>query len=321
MNRGVLIGASAYVLWGLSPIYWRLVDDVAAVDVVLVRTVSTMLLLLALHAAGRTFGRLRSHIVDRRAAAMFVLTAVALGANWLVFVWAVNNDRVLEASLGYFINPLVSVVLGVVVLRERLRVGPMLAVAIAAVGVIVLAIDVGSVPWVSLVLAGTFGLYGLIRKTSPAGSLDGLTLEMAVLVPFALLALTVRAAMGDGVAGVSVPTRDLWLLGAGVITAAPLLLFASAARRIELWLVGMLQFIAPTLQFILGAVVWDEPWSGGQAVGFVIIWSALAVFVIDQARSARGVARRDDLPGNVRRRPSFSLRDHVERVEVEDLGG
>ncbi|GJM39508.1 MAG: membrane protein [Acidimicrobiales bacterium] len=287
MNRGVLIGASAYVLWGLSPIYWRLVDDVGSLDVVLARTVATTLLLLAFHVAGRTFVRLRSHIEDRRAAAMFVLSAALLAGNWLIFVWAVTNERVIETSLGYFINPLLSVVLGVAVLRERLRVGSMVAVAIAAVGVVILTIDVGSLPWVSLSLAASFAAYGLIRKTSPAGSLDGLTLEMLALVPIALVALALRAAMGDGVAGVSVPARDLWLLGAGVMTAAPLLLFATAARRIELWLVGMLQFIAPTLQFILGAVVWDEPWSGGQVVGFVFIWSALGVFVVDQVRTAR----------------------------------
>ncbi len=287
MNRGVLIGLSAYVLWGLSPIYWRLVDDVASIDVVLARTVSTVLLLLALHLFGRSFGRLRSHITDLRSASMFVLTALTLGTNWLIFVWAVNDERVLESSLGYFINPLVSVVLGIVVLRERLRVGPLVSVAIATVGVIVLAFDVGTLPWVSLSLAATFGLYGLIRKTSPAGSLDGLTLEMFVLVPIALAALAFRAAAGDGVVGVSVPARDVWLLGAGVMTAAPLLLFATAARRIELWLVGMLQFIAPTLQFILGVAVYDESWSGGQVVGYVIIWSALGVFIADLLREAR----------------------------------
>ncbi|MDW3217023.1 MAG: EamA family transporter RarD [Acidimicrobiales bacterium] len=288
MNRGVLIGASAYVLWGLSPIYWRLVDDVGSLDVVLARTVATAFLLLALHVGGRTFTRMRSHIADRRAAGMFVLSATLLGGNWLIFVWAVTNERVIETSLGYFINPLLSVVLGVLVLGERLRVGSMVAVAIAAVGVMILTIDVGSLPWVSLSLAASFAAYGLIRKTSPAGSLDGLTLEMLALVPIALVALAIRAAMGDGIAGVSVPGRDLWLLGAGVMTGAPLLLFANAARRIELWLVGMLQFIAPTLQFILGAVVWNEPWSGGQVVGFVFIWSALGVFVVDQVRSARG---------------------------------
>ena len=292
MNRGVVIGATAYVLWGLSPIYWRSVDSVAAGDIVIHRVLTTLLFLGAIQLAGRTFGRVRSLVADPRARWMFVLTAVLLASNWLVFVWAVNDDRVLEASLGYFINPLVSVVLGVIVLGERLRVGSMVAVVVAAVGVVVLTVDVGRLPWVSLFLAATFALYGLIRKTSPAGSLDGLTLEMFVLVPFALVALLVRAGAGESVLTTQSLGMNVWLLGAGVITAAPLLLFATAARRIELWLVGMLQFIAPTLQFVLGAVVWNEPWSGGQAVGFVIIWMALGVFVADQLRIARSAAKR-----------------------------
>jgi chloramphenicol-sensitive protein RarD len=292
MNRGVVIGAAAYVLWGLSPIYWRSVDSVAAGDIVIHRVLTTLLFLGAIQLAGRTFGRVRSLVADPRARWMFVLTAVLLASNWLVFVWAVNDDRVLEASLGYFINPLVSVVLGVIVLGERLRVGSMAAVVVAAVGVVVLTVDVGRLPWVSLFLAATFALYGLIRKTSPAGSLDGLTLEMFVLVPFALVALLVRAGAGESVLTTQSVGMNVWLLGAGVITAAPLLLFATAARRIELWLVGMLQFIAPTLQFVLGAVVWNEPWSGGQAVGFVIIWMALGVFVADQLRIARSAAKR-----------------------------
>jgi len=292
MNRGVVIGATAYVLWGLSPIYWRSVDSVAAGDIVIHRVLTTLLFLGAIQLAGRTFGRVRSLVADPRARWMFVLTAVLLASNWLVFVWAVNDDRVLEASLGYFINPLVSVVLGVIVLGERLRVGSMAAVVVAAVGVVVLTVDVGRLPWVSLFLAATFALYGLIRKTSPAGSLDGLTLEMFVLVPFALVALLVRAGAGESVLTTQSLGMNVWLLGAGVITAAPLLLFATAARRIELWLVGMLQFIAPTLQFVLGAVVWNEPWSGGQAVGFVIIWMALGDFVAGQLRIARSAAKR-----------------------------
>ncbi|MEM7140915.1 MAG: EamA family transporter RarD [Actinomycetota bacterium] len=309
MNRGVIVGALAYVLWGLSPIYWRLVDDVGSLDVVLARTIATLLFLLGIHTVARTWTRLRSHVRDVRSAGMFVLTAALLSSNWLIFVWAVNDDRVLEASLGYFINPLVSVVLGVLVLRERLRPVVMGSVALAAFGVIVLTIDVGTLPWVSLTLAGTFAAYGLIRKTSPAGSLDGLTLEVSVMAPFALAVLAWRAGTGDGVIGASVPWRDLWLLGAGVMTAAPLLLFASAARRIELWLVGMLQFIAPTLQFILGAIVWDESWSGGQAVGYVLIWAALAIFAVDLVRDATRGAR------------ARGSGDEVERVEVEDLGG
>lgn len=292
MNRGALLGATAYVLWGIAPIYWRSVESVAAGDIVVHRVLTTLVLLGAVQFAGRTFQRVRALVADRRARWMFVLTAALLGSNWLVFVWAVNDERVLEASLGYFINPLVSVVIGVVVLGERLRVGSLAAVVIAATGVVVLAVDVGSLPWVSLSLAGTFAFYGLIRKTSPAGSLDGLTLEMFVLFPFALVVLLVRAGSGDSVFTVASPAMNLWLLGAGVVTAAPLLLFASAARRIELWLVGMLQYITPTIHFVLGAVVWNEPWSGGQAAGFIIIWVALAVFVVDQLRIARRDVRR-----------------------------
>jgi len=281
MNRGVLIGASAYVLWGLSPIYWRTIDSVAAGDIVVHRILTTLVFLGALQFAGRTFSRVRALVADRRARWMFVLTALLLVSNWLVFVWAVNDDRVLEASLGYFINPLVSVVVGVVVLKERLRPITMASVVIAACGVVVLAVDVGSAPWVSLYLAGTFAAYGLVRKTSPAGSLDGLTLEMFVMFPFALVVLLVQVGNSESVFTTASLGTNLLLLGAGVVTAAPLLLFASAARQIELWLVGMLQFIAPTIQFVLGAVVWDEPWSGGQAVGFIIIWIALGVFVLE----------------------------------------
>lgn len=295
MNRGVLTGVAAYVLWGLSPIFWRLVDDVGAGDVILFRITATALLLGAAHAVLRTGPRVAALGRDRRTVAMAILTASLLASNWLVFVWAVNNERVLEVSLGYFINPLVSVVLGVVVLRERLRRGPVVAVAIAATGVLVLAVDVGEAPWVSLYLAASFGLYGLLRKTSTAGSLDGLTLEVFALAPIAVALIAFRAGAGDGVIGGSTG-RDLWLLGTGVMTAAPLLLFASAARRIELWLVGMLQFIAPTLHFLLGVLAYGEEWRGGQVVGFVMIWLALAVFAADSVltaeRSARPAARR-----------------------------
>lgn len=287
MNRGVVIAATAYVVWGLSPIYWRLIDDLPAGDIVIHRIVATALFLGAVQLGGRTLSRVWSQVADRRGRAMLVLSASLLSMNWIIFVWAVNSERVLEASLGYFINPLVSVVLAVVVLGERLRLAPMVSVGIATVGVVVLAVDVGRPPWVSLMLAGTFGLYGLIRKTSPIESLDGLTLELFVLAPVALAFLAVRAATGDGLVGASVPGRDLLLLGAGIVTATPLLLFAHAARRIELWLIGMLQFIAPTIQFILGVVVWDEEWSGGQIIGFVIIWTALVIFALDPLLRAR----------------------------------
>ena len=285
MSRGVLLALSAYVLWGLSPLYWKQLDHLAAGEIVAVRILATTGLLVVGHLVLGTLRRVLAVAADRRVRALAVLSAALLGGNWLMFVWAVNTERVLEASLGYFMNPLMSVVLGVVVLGERMRPVQWAAVAVAAVGVIVLTIDVGTLPWVSLVLAGTFAVYGLIRKVSPLGSFDGLTLEVAVMAPFASAALLSRAA-GPGVEGFDGPGTGLLLLGTGVVTASPLLLFAGGARRIDLTTVGLLQYVAPTLQFVIGVAVYDESWSGGRAVGYVVIWAALALF------AAEGVIRR-----------------------------
>ena len=294
MNRGVLLGVLAYLLWGLSPIYWRIEGDVPLFDVILWRAAAAAALLVGWQVIGGSLPRLRALVARPRHFLMFALTATLLATNWVAFIWVVTTDRVLEASLGYFINPLMSVVLGVLVLRERLRLVPMLTVLIAACGVLVLALDVGSVPWIALYLAGSFALYGLFRKTSPAGSWDGLTIEMLVLFPFVLCLLVVRALSGDGVFGLSDVGLDIWLIGTGAMTIAPLLLFSASARRIKLWIVGMLQFLAPTIQFFLGVFLWNEPWSGGQALGFVLIWLALIVFVADtglQIHRARRLAR------------------------------
>ena len=291
MNRGVLLGVSAYLLWGLSPIYWRIEGDVPLFDVILWRAAAAAVLLVGWQLVNGSLSRLRTLVASPRDLLMFTLTASLLATNWIAFIWVVTTDRVLEASLGYFINPLMSVLLGVVVLRERLRLVPMMTVLIAACGVLVLALDVGSVPWIALYLAGSFALYGLFRKTSPAGSWDGLTIEMLVLLPFVLSLLVVRALSGDGVFGLSDIGLDIWLIGAGAMTIAPLLLFSASARRIELWIVGMLQFLAPTIQFFLGVLWWNEPWGGGQALGFVLIWFALVVFVVDTGAQIRRVRR------------------------------
>jgi chloramphenicol-sensitive protein RarD len=210
----------------------------------------------------------------------------------LGFIWAVTSDRVLEASLGYFLNPLVSVVLGVTVLGERLRRGQWFAVALAGLGVAVLSIDLGSLPWISLFLAITFGLYGLVRKTAPVESLDGLTIEVAAMAPLAAIALGVFTADGAGAATVAGIGGWIWVAGASLMTAAPLLLFGWAARRIELWLVGVLQYITPTLQFLLGVLAYDETWSGGQVVGYVVIWIGLALFGAEGVRNRSRVSRR-----------------------------
>ncbi len=287
MSKGVLTGICAYVLWGLLPVYWKLLDDVPSGDVVAHRILATVVVLALAHSVFRSWKRLRTEVANPRIRRNALLAGSLLAANWLVYVWAVSADRVVESSLGYFINPLFSVVLGVVVLGEHIRRLQWIAVGLATAGVVVLTIDLGTLPWVSLALAGTFGLYGLIRKRSSVGSLDGLTLEMTAMAPFALTAIVLRGAAGDGLVGLHDPGRDALLLGTGVVTAAPLLLFASSARTTPLSTLGLLQYIAPTLQFLLGVLVYGEDWRGGQVVGFVIIWVALAIFATESVAFSR----------------------------------
>lgn len=281
MSKGVLTGIAAYVLWGLGPIYWKSLDDVGSGDVVAHRILATTVVLALAHTISRSWKRLAAEARNPRIRRNALLAGSLLATNWLVYVWAVSADQVVESSLGYFINPLLSVVLGVLVLGEHLRRLQWIAVGLATLGVVVLTIDLGTLPWVALALAGTFGFYGLIRKTSPVGSLDGLSLEMAAMAPIALLAVLLRGILGEGVVGLHDPARDALLLGAGAITAAPLLLFASAARTIALSTLGLLQYVAPTIQFLLGVLAYGEDWSGGQVLGFIVIWFALAVFATE----------------------------------------
>ncbi len=287
MPKGIAAAIGTYFIWGLGPIFWKQLDDVPTGDVIIFRIASTFGVLVVVHLVRGSRRKVLAVARERKAMGLAVLTGVLLGANWLVYVWAVSADRILETSLGYFILPLVNVILGVAILGERLRPAQWLAVFVATVGVAVLTIDVGTLPWVSLALAGTFGFYGLIRKTAPTGPLDGLTLEMAVLLPLALVAITFRASGGDGSLGASVPVRDVFLMATGVFTAVPLVMFASAARQINLSLLGILQYLAPTLQFLVGVFVYDESWTGGQVVGYCIIWAGLVVFATDGVMATR----------------------------------
>ena len=293
MSRGALTALAAYVMWGLSPIFWRLGE--AAADSLLTFRVVATLVVVGLIQIGRDRGRnVRTAVADRRVVGAMAVSAALVSSNWLIYIWSVTNERVLEASLGYFLNPLISVVLGVTVLRERLRPVQWIAIAVVAGGVIVLSVDLGRVPWIAIALAVTFGLYGLIRKTAPVGSLDGLTIEVSLLLPFALVALGALTAAGEGAAEVSAPWGWVWVMGAGLMTAVPLVLFASAARRIELWMIGVLQYVVPTLQFLLGVLAYDEPWAGGQVVGYVVIWFGLAVFAGEGIVNAQRVRSRGD---------------------------
>src|ERR687890_979544 len=240
----------------------------------------------------RRWGQVRAAVVDRRTLVVLVGAAVLISVNWLVFVFAVNSGHVVETSLGYFINPLVSVLLGVVVFAERLRRLQWVAVGIAAVAVGVLTVDYGRPPWIALTLAATFGLYGLMKKLVRVAAAPGLFVETALVVVPAVVVLAVLHARGEGTAGNAGTGHLLLLLSSGVATAVPLLLFPGATRRIPLSTVGLLQYVTPLMQLAIGVFVYGEPMPPARLAGFVIVWIALAVFTVDSLRTARAGARR-----------------------------
>ncbi len=222
-----------------------------------------------------------------RVVGIFALSATLLASNWLVYIWAVNNDHVLDASLGYFILPLMNVALGYVFLHERPRAGQWMAFAVACAGVLWLSWQGGRVPWVALTLAITFALYGLLRKVAPLGALEGLTLETLVLAPAALVAMGWMAWHGQGALVAQDHTSLAWLMLSGPVTALPLLLFAAGARRIPLSMMGVLQYISPSILVLLGVWLYDEPFAGPRVMGFVLIWIALALYTAEGWRHAR----------------------------------
>jgi chloramphenicol-sensitive protein RarD len=273
-------------MWGLLPLYFHLLAAVPPLDIVLHRSLWSLAFVLVLLAALRRWTWLREIVRRPRAFGVAALSALLLSTNWLVYVWAVNNGRVVESSLGYFITPLVNVTLGYFLLHERLRPAQWCALAVASAGVLWLTIAAGSLPWVGLVLAASFGIYGLMRKTAPLGALEGLALETLLLAPFAASLLAWRASHGDGAF-----VGDAWLLAllvaSGPLTALPLLLFAAGARRIPLTTLGVLQYIGPTIQFALGVWLFHEPFGGSRLAGFALIWLALVIYTAEGLLSMR----------------------------------
>lgn len=291
MNAGVVHTLIAFVMWGLFPLYFRVIASVPPLEVVLHRSVWSLLFVLGLLAALRRFGWLRELARQPRRIALFAASALLLSCNWLIYVYAVQGGHVVEASLGYFINPMVNVMLGVLVLHERLRRVQWLAVALAASGVLWLTLQAGRPPWIALALALSFGLYGLIRKTASLGALEGFALETMLLAPVVLPLLAWSTLQGDNALLRGDLRLDAWLLLSGPLTAMPLLLFAAGARRLPLATVGLLQYVSPTIQLLLGVLVFHERFDPLRLVGFVLIWSALALYSLDGWRSAsRSVA-------------------------------
>ena len=279
MHIGIVYAALAYAAWGLFPLYFHQLAGIPALEVVVHRTVWSLVFVLGVLLVRRHWGWIR--LLQPRVLGAFALSALLLSGNWLTYVWAVQHQHVVDASLGYFILPLVNVALGYVFLRERPRPGQWLAVAVAAAGVLWLTVQTGRLPWIALVLAVTFGFYGLLRKVASLGALEGLALETMLLAPLGLGALAWWSAQGQGVLVQGNASAIGWLLLAGPLTAIPLLLFAAGARRIPLTTLGILQYISPTLQFALGVWVFHEPFEMARLAGFVLIWAALAVYSVE----------------------------------------
>lgn len=283
-NTGVGYGLAAYFWWGLAPLYFKTVGHVPPPEILAHRILwSCVLLALILWRRGewRTLGVVAR---DRRLLGTLAVSTVLIAVNWFVFIWAIANGRLLQASLGYFINPLVNVLLGVLILKERLRRPQAVALLLAAGGVVLMSLRVGGVPAVSLILASSFAVYGLLRKQTPVGGVVGLAVETGLLFPLALLYLFWLGDQGRLVFSRLDLRTDLLLAASGVVTALPLVWFANAARRLRLSTIGILQYLAPSLQFLLAVLVFGEPFAVGELASFGLIWAALAVYTVDAIR-------------------------------------
>ena len=286
-RNGLAATAAAFGFWGLTPIYWKAVEAVSAQELLALRVLWAVPLAAALLTLLHAWGDLRRVLTSRRTMSALLLTAALIGGNWLVFLVAVQNGQILQSSLGYFINPLVSILLGFLFLGERLRAVQWVAVALAAAGVVNQILAVGELPWIALFLAGTFGLYGLLRKTIAVAALPGFFVEVSLLAPLAFVYMA-WAISGSVSTLVTADGGTQWLVPvAGAITVTPLVLFSYGARRILLATVGLLQFLTPTAHFLLATQLYGEPFTAAHLLTFVLIWSALALYLGDLFRRER----------------------------------
>lgn len=280
MNHGVLYALGAYVFWGLHPIYWKLLQSVPSTEIVSHRVLWSLIFFIIIISIRREWRKLITKIKESPNKLIIFVPALLIGSNWAVYIWAVNAGFIIETSLGYFICPLLSVFLGVVFLKEKLRRVQWLAVFIAAVGVLSMTLFYGQFPWISLYLAGTWGTYGLLRKKSPLSSVEGLTLETAVLSVPVLCYLFYLHLNHTGSFFTEISTC-LLLIGSGITSGLPLLVFIVGARKINLTLIGILQYILPTLIFLVGAFVYNELLTEAKLIGFIFIWIALIIYTFD----------------------------------------
>ena len=292
MNRGFLYAIGAYILWGFLPVYWKALQAVPAAEIVLHRIIWSLVFLVILLSVRHRWTWLAGLRAQRQTLIILAAAAGLLAVNWLTYVWGVTSGYVVETSLGYFINPLFSVLLGVVFLQEKLRLWQWVAVGFATLGVLYLTFGYGSFPWIALTLALTFGIYGLLKKKVRLEATESLTAEMAILTIPALILFSLLVVRGDNAFLQTSAGTDLLLIGTGAITAVPLILFGAGARLIPLSTIGLLQYIAPTIQFLLGVFLYHEAFTTDRLIGFSLIWLALAIFALDNVRRQRQNHRR-----------------------------
>jgi chloramphenicol-sensitive protein RarD len=286
MKKGVLAAIAAYSMWGLFPVYWKWIEDVPSLEILSHRILWSFILLaivLAIKTDKRWIGELLHHPKALRLAGV---AGALLAINWLTYVWAVNNGYIVESSLGYFINPLVNVLLGVLIFHEQLRTGQWVSVVLAAIGVVYLAVQYDNLPWIALTLAFSFGLYGVTKKISGLNESRGLGVETAIMLLPALAYIVYQQVQGRGSFLNAGPTTTALLVLSGAVTVIPLLFFATAVRNIPLSTVGLLQYLAPTGQFLIGVLLYDEPFTEAHLVGFILIWLALLIFSLDAYRAS-----------------------------------
>lgn len=285
--NGLPEAVGAYTIWGFMPLFFKQLQGISPVEIVVHRVMWSVILVLAILWARKSLGEFRSAITDPRTRRFMLASTTLIAGNWLIYIWAITNEHILAGSLGYYINPLINVALGVVFFSERMNRTQLIAITLAAAGVLVLASESLASIWISLSLAGTFGLYGMVRKMAPVGSLPGLACETVLMLPFAI-GYAIWAHLFDPTPGFGYSSyTDAFLIAGGAITTIPLLLFASAARKMPLSTLGFVQFIGPTIQFMLGVFVYDEPFTRAHAICFALIWSAVVVFCLDGVRRSR----------------------------------
>ncbi len=285
---GLVYAASAFLFWGLTPVYWKLLLHVPASEIIAHRIVWGLVVVAGWMSLRGRWPELAAGVRQPRTVAALAASTVFIAVNWGLFVWAVNNDRVLATSLGYYINPLVNVVLGLLVLGERLNRRQWIAVSLAAVAVTILTIAQGRLPWISLVLAASFALYGLLRKTVQVDAVVGLAFETMALAPLAAAFLLIQKNRGTAAFGHQGVGTDVLLVAAGAVTVVPLILFTLGVRRLPLSTAGLMQYIAPTCTFVLAVFLYNETFSAAHAISFVLIWTALGIYTFDLRRRLRG---------------------------------